>query len=95
MWDYFARTFGRPKWTYVTGHSMGGAASNIAAERYGNRFDGALGLCGFAGQTAQTNLVADYFVAGAYVAGVTQAEYENAEIGPLIFDQILPRARQS
>ena len=90
LWDYFARTFGRPKWTYVTGHSMGGAASNIAAERYGNRFDGALGLCGFAGQTAQTNLVADYFVAGAYVAGVTQAEYENAEIGPLIFDRILP-----
>ncbi|TAK58136.1 MAG: hypothetical protein EPO22_11290 [Dehalococcoidia bacterium] len=90
LWDHFVGAFGRPKFTYVTGHSMGGAATNIAAERYGNRFDGALGMCGFAGQTAQTNMVADYFVAGAYVAGVTQAEYENAAIGPLIFDRILP-----
>jgi pimeloyl-ACP methyl ester carboxylesterase len=90
LWDMFVRRFRRPKFTYVTGHSMGGAATNIAAERYGDRFDGALGLCGFAGQTAQTNMVADYFVAGAYVAGVTQAEYESAEIGPLIRDRILP-----
>ncbi len=90
LWDLFARKFRRPTFTYVTGHSMGGAATNIAAERYGNRFDGALGLCGFAGQTAITNMVADYFVAGAYVAGVTQDEYEHTDIGPLIFDRILP-----
>ena len=90
LWDYFARRFGRPSFTYVTGESMGGAATNIAAERYANRFDGALGLCGFAGQPAITDMITDYFVAGAYVAGVTQAEYEHADIGPLIYGRIVP-----
>ena len=45
-----AGTGGRRR-TYVTGLSMGGMATHIAAERYGNRFDGALALCGAAGQT--------------------------------------------
>ena len=52
LWDYFARKYRRPTRTYVTGFSMGGMASHIAAERYGNRFDGALGLCGSAGTDA-------------------------------------------
>jgi len=90
LWDEFARTFGRPTWTYVTGHSMGGAATNIAAERYANRFDGALSLCGYAGQTAITQLIGDYFVAGAYVAGVSQAEFESTPVGQLIYGRIVP-----
>ena len=51
LWDLFARRYGRPSRTYVTGQSMGGAATTVAAERYGNRFDGALALCGAASQT--------------------------------------------
>lgn len=90
LWDYFAKTFGRPTWTYVTGPSMGGAATNIAAERYGDRFDGALSLCGFAGQTAIAQLIGDYFVAGAYAAGVSQAEFESTPIGQLIYGRIVP-----
>src|SRR5262249_49849732 len=34
LWDYITRTYGRPDRTYVIGQSMGGAAGNIAAERY-------------------------------------------------------------
>jgi hypothetical protein len=33
LWDHFAKKYGRPTRTYVTGQSMGGAASHIAAER--------------------------------------------------------------
>ena len=58
LWDYFAQKYGRPSETYVTGESMGGAATNIAAERYPERFDGALALCGSAGvpTASQTRL---------------------------------------
>ncbi|HEY3187983.1 MAG TPA: DUF6351 family protein [Solirubrobacteraceae bacterium] len=69
LWDLFARRYGRPVRTYVTGVSMGGMASHIAAERYPDRFDGSLALCGSAGQTPAVMANADFFVAGAYAAG--------------------------
>jgi pimeloyl-ACP methyl ester carboxylesterase len=91
LWDYFARKYGRPAWTYVTGISMGGAASHIAAERYPERFDGALALCGSAGQSAGTSVLADYVAAGAYVAGVTQAEFDAAaDRGALVGERVIP-----
>ena len=94
LWDYFARKYGRPTRTYVTGQSMGGTASHIAAERYPNRFDGAVALCGNAGNTPGLMGSADYFAAGAYVAGVTQAEFDaSPDIGRLIRDRIRPALR--
>jgi pimeloyl-ACP methyl ester carboxylesterase len=91
LWDYFARTYGRPSSTYVTGLSMGGMATHIAAERYADRFDGALSLCGAAGQTPAVAIDTDFFVAGAFVAGVTQAEYDGAaDVGTLIRERIRP-----
>lgn len=91
LWDFFTQKYGRPTWTYVTGQSMGGAASHIAAERYPDRFDGALGLCGSAGQTAGAIGQADFFTAAAYVAGVTQSEFDaSKDVGKLIQDRILP-----
>ncbi len=94
LWDYFARKYGRPTRTYVTGISMGGLASHIAAERYADRFDGALALCGSAGQTPGVIGEADFFVAGAYAAGVTQAEFDaSSDVGALIRDRILPALR--
>ena len=70
---------------------MGGAATHIAAERYGDRFDGALSLCGFAGQSAQTEIVDDYFFAGAYVAGITQAEFDaSIDYPKMIAERIVP-----
>jgi hypothetical protein len=78
LWDHFTRKYGRPCWTYVTGISMGGAASHIAAERYPDRFDGSLALCGSAGFEEGAKSAADYFAAGAYVAGLTQEEFDAA-----------------
>jgi pimeloyl-ACP methyl ester carboxylesterase len=66
---------------------MGGTATHIAAERYGNRFDGALAVCGGA---ASISTAADFFVAGAYAAGVTQREYDTTPVSRLVHDRILP-----
>ena len=94
LWDYFVRKYGRPERTYATGLSMGGAASHIAAERYPDRFDGALALCGSAGHTAGFMGLADYFAAGAYVAGVTQTEFDaSSDSARLIQERILARAQ--
>jgi pimeloyl-ACP methyl ester carboxylesterase len=91
LWDHFARTYGRPTRTYITGFSMGGMATHIAAERYPDRFDGALALCGAAGLTPGDGDVAQFFVAGAYVAGVTQEEFDaTRDFGALVRDRILP-----
>lgn len=91
LWDFFTEKYGRPAWTYVTGQSMGGAASHIAAERYPDRFDGALGLCGSAGQTFGAQQQADFFAAAAYVAGATQAEFDaTTDAVKLINERILP-----
>jgi hypothetical protein len=95
LWDLFARRYGRPTRTYVTGVSMGGMASHIAAERYANRFDGSLALCGSAGQTPAVRANADFFVAGAYAAGVTQAEYDSStDVARLVRERILPALRE-
>jgi pimeloyl-ACP methyl ester carboxylesterase len=89
LWDFFAEKFGRPARTYVIGVSMGGMGANIAAERYPNRFDGALALCGSAGQTPAVTADANFFVAGAYAAGVTQAEFDaSADVVRLVRDRI-------
>lgn len=91
LWDFFTQKYGRPRYTYVTGQSMGGTASHIAAERYADRFDGALALCGGAGQTPGAMYEADYFTAGAYVAGVTQAEFDaSTDINAFVQDRIVP-----
>ena len=96
LWDFFVRKHGRPAWTYVTGLSMGGLATHIAAERYGNRFDGALGLCGAAGVTPGLTTTTDFFVAAAYVAGVTQADFDAApNIEQLIQRRIQPALRDA
>jgi len=95
LWDFFARRYGRPTRTYVTGQSMGGMATHIAAERYGNRFDGALARCGAAGQTPALSSGAAFFVAGAHAAGVTQREFDSStRVGTLIHDRILPALRR-
>ena len=96
LWDFFAKKYGRPAYTYVTGQSMGGAASHIAASRYGNRFDGALALCGAVGQTEGVKQQANFFAAAAYVAGVTQAEFDaTTDVNRLIQERIMPDLQDS
>jgi len=43
---YTIARYGQPKETYVMGHSMGGELTIATIERYPNRYDGALPLCG-------------------------------------------------
>jgi pimeloyl-ACP methyl ester carboxylesterase len=93
LWDEFVRRFGRPQRSYVTGFSMGGAATHIAAERYADRFDGALGMCGFAGQPAITQIIGDFFYTGAFVAGVTQQEFDANDVYTLIETRVKPALR--
>ena len=94
LWDHFAKEHGRPDRTYVIGLSMGGAAGHIAAERYGNRFDGVLALCGAAGATPGLTDGANQFVAAAYAVGLTQAEFDaSPDIIALIRDRIRPALR--
>lgn len=91
LWDYFVRAHGRPDWTYASGLSMGGWSSHIAAERYGDRYDGALALCGAAGTEPGLRVSVEYVVVGAFVAGVTQAEYEASDdVAQLVDDRIRP-----
>jgi pimeloyl-ACP methyl ester carboxylesterase len=94
LWDYFSRTYGRPERSYVMGLSMGGMATHIAAERYADRYDGALSLCGGAGLTPSVADATSYFVVGAYVAGVTQAELDaTTDVPALVYDRIVPALR--
>jgi hypothetical protein len=54
-----------------------------------------LALCGSAGQTPAVSSGADFFVAGAYAAGVTQREFDRKTgVGALVRDRILPALRR-
>jgi pimeloyl-ACP methyl ester carboxylesterase len=44
--QYTVAHYGKPKETYVMGHSMGGQLKLATIESYPNRYDGALALCG-------------------------------------------------
>ncbi len=91
LWDYFAQKNGRPAYTYVEGISMGGSSVLTSAERYADRYDGALALCGDAppGQ----HYLYDLFVFAAYAAGVTQEEFDSTDLGELSNNKILPALR--
>ncbi|HEX7135220.1 MAG TPA: DUF6351 family protein [Iamia sp.] len=78
LWDHVVDRFGRPDWTYVSGFSMGGWATHISAERYGDRYDGALALCGAVGAESALRVSVDQLVLAAHLAGVTQAEVDAA-----------------
>lgn len=48
---YFLGKYGKPKRTWVTGHSMGGLITIAVMETYADGYDGALSMCGPAGAT--------------------------------------------
>jgi pimeloyl-ACP methyl ester carboxylesterase len=90
LWDLFVQKFGPPERTYALGESMGGGATVISAERYPDRYDGALALCAMAGNTAALAFMTDFFAAGAFVAGITQADFDTTPTGELVDGRILP-----
>jgi hypothetical protein len=87
LWDHVVAEIGRPRWTYVSGFSMGGWATNIAAERYGDRYDGALGLCGAVDVDPGLRTSVDQVVAAAYVAGLDQHDVDTSRDLVTLLDQ--------
>lgn len=90
LWDLFLDKHGAPERTYVMGDSMGGAAVVTSAERYGDRYDGALALCPDA---PPSDVTTDFFVIGAFVAGVTQEEFDASDPAAIIGGRIRPALR--
>ena len=43
---YFAKSYGQPKQSFITGHSMGGFLTVETMEKYPTTYDGGLALCG-------------------------------------------------
>ena len=70
---YFANKYGRPKETYITGHSMGGFLTMLLMERFPNSYDAGMPLCGplapanyFMSRGAfDARVVFDYYFPGA------------------------------
>jgi pimeloyl-ACP methyl ester carboxylesterase len=91
LWDHFAARFGRPRRTYAVGDSMGGGAAIISAERYADRYDGALSACGVAGASPHYADYADLLVAGAFATGLSDAEFQRQYVWDSISNDILPR----
>jgi pimeloyl-ACP methyl ester carboxylesterase len=92
VWDYFVQKYGRPEYTYAMGDSMGGSATFISAERYPDRYDGALPLCADADAY---QIQGDFFTAAAYVAGVTPQQWDaaNHDVGAVIDSRLRPVLR--
>jgi pimeloyl-ACP methyl ester carboxylesterase len=71
--NYFARKYGAPRETYVTGHSMGGFLTVALIEKYPQAYDAGLALCGPLGPAAwfmerrvfDMRVVFDFYFPGA------------------------------
>lgn len=91
LWDYVARTIGRPTRTYGIGLSMGGWTAQLVAERYADRFDGVVAMCGASGTTRGLGAPVAQLLAGAYAAGVDQTVVDKeADVARLIDERIRP-----
>jgi pimeloyl-ACP methyl ester carboxylesterase len=70
---HFIDKYGKPKESYITGHSMGGFLTMLMIEQYPNNYDAGLALCGplaaanyFMGRGAfDLRVVFDYYFPGA------------------------------
>jgi|SRR5579872_354460 len=73
---YFTTKYGKPKETYITGHSMGGFLTMLLIEQYPSAYDAGLALCGplapanyFMGRGAfDARVVFDYYFPGVLPA---------------------------
>ena len=76
--DFFSDRFGEPRYSYITGNSMGGHITLLSLELFPDRYDGALASCSVVG-LATLDYPGHYVVLGAYAAGVTQEEFDSAD----------------
>ena len=58
---------GKPKRTYIMGHSMGGHITAVAIEQYPKSFDGALPMCGVMGDAELFDYFLDYHVVAQWL----------------------------
>jgi pimeloyl-ACP methyl ester carboxylesterase len=61
---------GRPRRTYLTGHSMGGHITGVAIEQYSNEYDGAMPMCGVMGDAELFDYFLDLQLVAQAVAGI-------------------------
>lgn len=72
---YFGTRYGKPKETYITGHSMGGFLTMLMIEQYPDAYDAGLALCG-------PLAPANYFMRGAFDARVVFDYYFPGALPP-------------
>jgi len=72
---YFAAKYGKPKETYITGHSMGGFLTMLMIEQHPDGYDAGLALCG-------PLAPANYFMRGAFDARVVFDYYFPGALPP-------------
>lgn len=83
--QYFVEKYGETSPTIITGHSQGGFISYATIERYGDRYDGALPLCGvgspsllfFKERVFDMRVLFDHFFPGLPGSAVEFPEGEN------------------
>jgi pimeloyl-ACP methyl ester carboxylesterase len=61
---------GKPKMTYITGHSMGGHVTAVLSEQYVGTYDGALPMCGVTGDTELFDFFTDYGLVAQSLSGI-------------------------
>ena len=66
---FFNGLVGKPKRTYIIGHSMGGHITGVAIEQYPKSFDGALPMCGVMGDNELFDYFFDYQVVAQWLTG--------------------------
>ena len=71
---FFNGLVGKPKRTYIIGHSMGGHITGVAIEQYPKSFDGALPMCGVMGDNELFDYFLDYQVVAQWLTE-TYVEY--------------------
>jgi len=64
---FFNGLVGKPKRTYIIGHSMGGHITGVAIEQYPKSFDGALPMCGVMGDCELFDFFLDYQVVAQWL----------------------------
>lgn len=64
---FFNGLVGKPKRTYIIGHSMGGHITGVAIEQYPESFDGALPMCGVMGDCELFDYFLDYQVVAQWL----------------------------
>jgi pimeloyl-ACP methyl ester carboxylesterase len=95
---YFVSKYGRPKWTYVAGHSMGGTITLATIESSPDVYDGALPMCGPIGpihtmmsrRMFDTLVVYDYYFPG--ILGSPVQFSDNVQPGLEFLQQIQKEA---